>query len=140
MSKMNVDRFEDLRVYQDSFEAAMHIFEASKDWPKSKKYSMTDRIHRSSRPVCANISETWFKRSYPKHFASKLSDATSEAAETITWLRFAERCGYLPVDTVCELADEYQRVTGGLVKMITQSEKRCDNDRLREPPALYDTN
>ena len=139
MSKMKLARFEDVRMCQDGFEAAMYIFEAPKDWPKSEKYSMTDQIRRSSRSVCANISEAWFKRSYPKHFASKLSDATSEPAETITWLRFAERCGYLSADTVRELADEYQRVTGGLVKMITQSEEWCDNDRLRERPALYDT-
>lgn len=97
---MKVERFEDLRVYRDSFEAAMHIFEASKRWPKSEKYSLTDQIRRSSRAVCANISEAWFKRSYPKHFASKLSDATSEAAETLTWLRFAERCGYFNSDDV----------------------------------------
>ena len=136
---MKVECFEDLRVYQDSFEAAMRIFEASKDWPKSEKYSMTDQIRRSSRSVCANISEAWFRRSYPKYFASKLNDSTSEAAETITWLRFAERCDYMRSDDAQALRDEYQKIIGGLVKMLTPPEKWCDADRLHEPPAPYDT-
>ena len=134
---MRIERFEDLRVYQDGFEAAMLIFEASEDWPKSEKYALTDQIRRSSRAVCANIAEAWFKRSYPNHFSSKLSDATSEAAETITWLRFARRCGYMPADEVRTLADEYQRIIGGLVKMLTRPEKWCNTNRLREPQAPY---
>lgn len=86
---MRIEDFEQLHVYNRSFEAAMEIFEISRRWPQSEKYAMTDQIRRSSRAVCSNISEAWFKRSYPRHFASKLSDATGEAAETITWLRFA---------------------------------------------------
>ena len=135
---MRIERFEDLRVYQDSFEAAVRTFEASKEWPESEKYSLTDQVRRSSRSVCANISEAWFKRSYSKYFASKLNDSISEAAETVTWLRFADRCGYMQSDAAQSLQEEYQKIIGGLVKMITQSEKWCDNNRLREPPAPYE--
>jgi four helix bundle protein len=59
----------------------MHIFELSRAFPAEERYSMTDLVRRSSRPVCANIAEAWRKRRYPSAFVSKLSDAEAEAAE-----------------------------------------------------------
>tara|TARA_R110002020_G_scaffold471591_1_gene698817 strand:+ start:485 stop:688 length:204 start_codon:yes stop_codon:yes gene_type:complete len=67
----------------------MEIFEISKSFPKEEKYSLTDQIRRSSRSVCANISEAYRKRKYEKHFISKLTDSDAENAETQTWLEFA---------------------------------------------------
>ncbi len=85
----------DLTVYMHAFEASMHIFEASKAFPKEDIYSLTEQMRRSSRSVCANIAEAWRKRRYTKAFISKLSDAEAESAETQTWIEFAVHCGYL---------------------------------------------
>jgi len=78
-----VSDFKELRIYELAFEAAKELQERSNTWPKSEKYAMIDQIRRSSRSVCANIAEAWFKRRHPDHFVNKLSDASSEAAETI---------------------------------------------------------
>lgn len=75
-------RFRELRVYRVAFDAAMRVFELSKSWPAEEKFSLTDQIRRSSRAVCGAVAEAWRKRRYPKHFASKLTDADSESAET----------------------------------------------------------
>jgi four helix bundle protein len=53
----NIKNFRDLRVYQNSLDAAMKIFEITKAFPAEEKYSMVDQIRRSSRSVCANIAE-----------------------------------------------------------------------------------
>ena len=74
----------DLVVYRKAFEAAMKIFEISKTFPREELYSLTDQIRRSSRSVCANISEAWRKRRYRAVFVNKLSDSGQEAAETQT--------------------------------------------------------
>jgi four helix bundle protein len=79
-NKITVHR--DLEVYKKAFDAAMHIFELSKPFPKEEMYSLTDQIRRSSRSVCANLAEAWRKRRYEKAFFSKLSDSEGEAAET----------------------------------------------------------
>jgi four helix bundle protein len=71
----------DLVVYKKAFDAAMEIFEVSKSFPREELYSMTDQIRRSSRSVCANISEAWRKRRYKAVFINKLSDAGQEAAK-----------------------------------------------------------
>ena len=75
--------YRELRVYQLAFESAMQIFELTRAFPREETYSLTDQIRRSSRSVCANIVEAWRKRRYPASFISKLSDADTEAAETL---------------------------------------------------------
>lgn len=88
-------RFQDLLAYKKAFDLAMQIFEISKRFPKEERYSLTDQIRRSSRSVAANISESYSKRRYPKHFISKLSDSDGENLETQTWLEFAKACEYI---------------------------------------------
>jgi four helix bundle protein len=108
-----VEDFDDLRVYRTSFKHSMEIFELSGEWPKEERYALTDQIRRSSRAVCSNIAEAWSKRRYEAHFISKLSDAEGEAAETITWLDFAQACDYLPEDNHEQLRMEYRKIRGG---------------------------
>lgn len=133
---MFVEDFKQLRVYRRAFEAAMQIFERSQKWPKQEQYALTDQIRRSSRAVCAGIAEAWFKRRYPKHFVSKLS----EAAETLIWLDFAERCGYLSESEAGRLREEYRRVSGGLVKMMTEPDRWCGPaSRVQEDGIEYET-
>ena len=136
---MLADDFKKLRVYQRAFAAAMRVFDLSAEWPKEERYALTDQIRRSSRAVCANIAEAWFKRPYPKHFASKLSDACSEAAETLVWLDFAERCGSLNSDEAKSLSEELRGVSGGLVKMLAHPERWCSPSlRVHEDASPYD--
>jgi len=87
--------FKDLLVYKKAFQLAMDIFELTKNFPKEEKYSLVDQIRRSSRSVCACISESYRKRQYQAHFLAKLSDADMENSETQVWLEFAQSCSYL---------------------------------------------
>jgi len=124
---MTIKDFRELRVYQMAFESAMKISDLSKKWPVEERYSLTDQIRRSSRSVCANIAEAWRKRRYPASFVSKLSDADTEAGETVVWLEFALRCGYLNEPDYKTLLDNYDHICGQLVTMINQSDRWCKN-------------
>lgn len=115
-------RHRDLEVYQKAFDAAMRIFEISKNFPNEERYSLTDQIRRSSRSVCANIAEAWRKRRYEAAFISKLSDSEGEAAETQTWLEFAVRCEYLEKNPGRELYKVYDEIIAMLVTMINHPE------------------
>ncbi len=108
----------ELEVYQLSFEAAMRIFEVTREFPREERYSLTDQIRRSSRSVCANMAEVWRKRRYEGASVHKFSDAEAEAAETQTWLEFAVKCGYLNTDTSRELYRTYDAILGKIVNMI----------------------
>jgi four helix bundle protein len=118
MSK--ITSHEELDVYKMAFEAAMRMFELSRCFPREEIYSLTNQICRSSRSVCANITEAWRKRRYEGSFVSKLSDAEGEAAETQTWLRFAVACGYMDTKSAADLHQTYDFILGKLVTMISR--------------------
>jgi four helix bundle protein len=120
---MKIRSHRDLDVYNLEFDCAMKIFNISKDFPKEEKYSLTDQIRRSSRSVCANISEAFRKRRYRKSFVSKLNDSEGESAETQTWLEFCYECGYINSDTFSGLLENYENVIGKLVTMSNQTDK-----------------
>ena len=121
MKKLIV-RHQDLDVYRKAFEAAMQIFEISKQFPKEETYSLTDQIRRSSRSVCANLAEAWRRRRYVAAFVSKINDSEGEAAETQTWLEFAVRCGYMEAETGRELFRTYEEIISMLVSMINNAD------------------
>ena len=90
-----IQNHRDLLVYQKSFEAAMQLFELTKNYPKEETYALTDQLRRSSRSVCANLAEAWRKRRYQNAFVSKVCDSEGEAAETQVWIEFSVGCGYM---------------------------------------------
>lgn len=81
----------------------MNIFEVSISFPKEETYSLINQIRKSSRSVTANISESYRKRLYPRHFVSKLTDADAENSETFAWLEFALACNYIDDSTFQDL-------------------------------------
>ncbi|MBE9214948.1 four helix bundle protein [Plectonema cf. radiosum LEGE 06105] len=123
MVRQSLRSHKDLDVYRTAFDTAMEIFELSKKFPQEERYSLTDQIRRSSRSVCANLAEAWRKRMYQAAFVAKISDCTSEAAETQTWIEFAVRCNYLDREPGREIYKKYDSILGMLVNMMNNSEK-----------------
>ena len=95
----HADSFRDLIVYQKSTQVPREIFKITKSFPRQETYSLTDQIRRSSRSLGANISESWAKRRYEKHFISKLTDADGEQMETQHWIETAFDCEYIDETT-----------------------------------------
>jgi four helix bundle protein len=118
-----ISNHEDLEVYKIAFDTAMEIFELSKKFPQEEKYSLTDQIRRSSRSVCANLSEAWRRRRYKGSFILRLNDAEAEAAETQVWLKFAVKCQYLDIDSGRKLYGQYNQILGLIVTMINNADK-----------------
>lgn len=114
----NIRRFRELEVY----EAAMEIFERTREFPKAETYSMTDQMRRSSRSVCANLGEAWRRRRSVDFFRAKLGDAESEASETRVWIELAYRCEYLDAEVARNLDQQYDQILGQLVQMIADAE------------------
>ncbi len=118
-----IRNYKQLRIYQHSIDAAMHIFEITKSFPIEERYSMVDQIRRSSRSVCANLAEAWRKRRYKAAFIAKLNDVESEACETQVWIDLAQRCGYINQNISDNVEKSYDLIIGQAVKMIEESNK-----------------
>ena len=110
-----------LDVYKLSVEAAMEIFELSKKFPREEMYSLTDQMRRSSRSVSGQLGEGWRKRRYEAAFISKLVDAQGEAGETLVWLDYSVKCGYMTQQDGRKLHRTYDRIIGKLVNMENNS-------------------
>ena len=119
----SIRHFRDLEVYQLAMDASMKIFELSKMFPLEERYSLTDQMRRSSRSLCANITEAWRKRRYPNVFVNKLGDAEAESAETQVWIEFSLKSGYLPSEQADELDKRYENILGKIVNMLSHPEK-----------------
>lgn len=113
----------DLEAYQIAFVAAMEIFNITKSFPKEEIYSLVDQIRRSSRSVCANLSEAWRRRRYKAAFINCLNLVEAEAAETQVWLAFCLECDYLSDHEATSLIQTYDHVLGKIVTMIKNPEK-----------------
>lgn len=118
MEKELIKSYRELEVYRLAMEGAMRIFELTKQFPAEERFSLVDRIRRSSRTVCANIAEAWRKRRYEAAFVGKLSDSETEAAETQVWAEMAFRCGYWDEARFQGVDEHYDRIMGKLVRMI----------------------
>lgn len=101
----------------------MDIFNISKSFPDDEKYGLTIQIRKSSRSVCACISEAYRKRKYPAHFVSKTTDADMENSETQVWLDFALGCKYIDRKTYKEFTESSEEIGRMLNHMIENPEK-----------------
>lgn len=64
----------------------------------------------------------------------KLNDAEGEAAETMTWLDFAQSCGSLPDDEHERPQKKYRKIRKGLIKMMENPDPWCGPSALHAPP------
>jgi four helix bundle protein len=117
--------YKDLKVFQTAYQLSLEIFELTKNFPKEEKYSLVDQVRRSSRSVCANIAEAWYKRRYPKLFINKLTDSAGETGETEVWIEFSFDHKYINEEQRSKLLDKYNEVGKMLNSMIRQPEKFC---------------
>ena len=123
--KKTIKHFRELEVYQIAFNEAMKIFQITKSFPSTERYSIISQIRRSSRSVCSNLAEAWRKRKYIAVFVNKITDSMQEASETQTWLEFSKACSYIDQDQFNELDSEYERIIRMLNSMEINANKFC---------------
>ena len=137
----HADSFRDLIVYQKSRQLQREIFKITKSFPREEMFSLTDQIRRSSRSIGANISESWAKRRYEKHFISKLTDADGEQMETQHWIETALDCEYINQKTSAQLLEKCLEIGRMLGGMMDKADLFCGEPphTLREDSATYFT-
>ena len=116
----------ELIVYQKAGTLASEIFEITKSFPREEMYSLTDQIRRSSRAVGAQIAEAGGKRTYEKHFVSKLTDADAEQHETQHWIEVARDCNYISADQSAVLVEKCREIGRLLGSMIGKADLLCN--------------
>lgn len=113
--------FTDLVVHQKARRLAREVFDATKVFPKEEAFSLTDQWRRAARSIGAQIAEAWAKRRYPRHFASKLTDADGEQFECQHWILVALDSGYLTKSQAAELGTLTKEIGKMLGEMIQKA-------------------
>ena len=63
---------------------------------------------------------------------NKLTDAQQEAAETQTWLEFANKCGYIDEQTFAALDKEYEEIFAMLSGMERKADSFCQDRKTKD--------
>lgn len=121
----HAESFRDLIVYKKVRAVAKAIFHLSSSFPKGEMYSLTDQVRRSSRSIGAQIAEAWGKRTYQKHFLSKLTDVDAEQMETQHWIETALDCGYLTQEQGNQLRGQLSEIGRMLNSMMRKADQFC---------------
>ena len=108
-----IEKFEDLKIWQDSVTIAVDIYSLFKE---SKDFGFRDQIQRSSVSVPSNIAEG-YDRQTNNEFIRFLRIAKASCAELRTQLIIAQRVGM--VEGVAGLIEKTRSLSAMIQKLIT---------------------
>ena len=57
-----VRSFEDLEVFQRSYQLALELHKRSLTFPRIEQYALADQVRRASKSICANLAEGFARR------------------------------------------------------------------------------
>ena len=101
--------FEKLEVYKDAIEFANQIYEATKAFPKSEVFGITNQLRRSSVSIPSNIAEGSSRGK--KEFIRFLNIALGSSYECVPLLEISKRQKYLQHRTLNTLIDELHKIS-----------------------------
>ena len=112
-----VDRFEDLRIWQ---EARIIVKEIYNDFQDCKDWGFKDQIQRAAVSIMNNIAEGFERRS-DKEFARFLDIAKGSCAEVRSMLYLADELSSLEKERLNKLIEdsvEISKILNGLIRSV----------------------
>lgn len=105
----------DLKVYQESMDLVVQIYNITKNFPDSEKFGLFSQIRRSVISIPSNISEG-AARETKKEFKRFLYISLGSAAELETQLEISKRLNF--IEDTKELMDKIFYIKRMLIKLI----------------------
>ena len=117
---MGIKSYKDLDVWKKAMDLVVMCYQATREFPKSEVYGLSNQLQRAAVSIPANIAEGR-ERKYKKEFIQHLSIAYSSLAELETHIQIAQRLDYISSDKTKRLlgmTGEIGRMLNGLRKSI----------------------
>jgi four helix bundle protein len=118
----NVQRFQDLKVWQRSHALVLGIYQLTKDFPSSERFGITSQLRRAAVSVPTNIAEGT-KRLGSQDYVRFINIAEGSLAETEYLIMLSRDLAYLlPEATAKPLAEitEIARMLNALRARVEQ--------------------
>ena len=112
--------FKKILAWKLADDLAVHVYEATRDFPAFELYGLVNQLRRAAVSVPANIAEG-ASRKNRREFLQFLYIAKSSLAEVDYCLHLALRLGYLGADLYEKMdaaKEEVARVLRGLMKAV----------------------
>lgn len=107
---MVIKKYEDLEIYQKSYELAMNIHNMTSKLPSKELFEEGIQIRKSSKSIVANIVEGYGRRRYKKDFIRFITYAYASCHETKVHLNFIYDSGYITKEKFCQFIEDYDRL------------------------------
>ena len=117
-SKVMIQSFRDLQVYQESYELAVSVNKMILKLPNFEKFDLVSQMRRASKSIPANIAEGYAKRVSQKEFMKHLTIALGSANEMEVHISLARDLHYWSENSADDLIKKYQIVGRKLNKLI----------------------
>ena len=101
--------FKKLTIWQESMSLAIDLYNITKHFPDSEKYSLTSQIRRSAVSVPSNIAEG-SGRSSSKDFENFLNYSTGSSFELETQLIIASKLGFISDNEFSNTSERIQSI------------------------------
>ncbi len=108
-------RFEDLKIWQQSFELSNQIDLLTREFPKTELYSLSTQLKRAADSVVLNIAEGSTGQSVPE-YKRFLNMALRSGIEVVSCLFMAKARNYITEEQFRKYYAEYEVLS----KMITK--------------------
>ena len=108
-----MQRFTDLKVWQEGHALVLEIYRASAGFPSEERYGLTSQLRRAALSIPTNIAEGSKRQSNPE-YARFLNISEASLAETEYLLLVARDLGFLQADPADLLRGRLQGLAAGL--------------------------
>lgn len=112
--KAIINRFEDLKVWQEGMHLALRVYQAME---LSRDFGLKDQMRRAAVSVPSNIAEG-YERDSNKEFVQFLNYSRGSSGELRTQLYLAAKLGVIDAETSEELIESSRKVSAMLHKYV----------------------
>ena len=121
---MVIKNFEDLEIFQDSYELAMKIHDMTLKLPKYELYEEGSQIRRASKSIATNIVEGFGRKRYKKDLIKFLTYAYASCDETKIHLRFIFDSSHIIKEQYEQYLEDYNNLSRRIHNFIKLIENR----------------
>lgn len=115
MTGKNYSDVEKLEVYKRAYIVSLALHTHSLSFPKIEQFALADQVRRSSKSICANLSEGFGKQDFSKlEFRRFVLMAIGSAHETRTWVKYCRDLKYIDEALYSYWTEEYT----GIINML----------------------
>ena len=125
-----MNNYKKFKIWDNSVELAIEIYEKVKAFPKQELYGLSDQIKRSSISIPSNIAEGSGRNSQLE-FNRFLSIASGSAAELNTQLIIANRLGFISDNDFGPIQNKLEALHKMIYKLQATVQKSINDNKQK---------